>query len=354
MKMIPSHPDFLTIIHCITYNHASYIEETMNGFCMQQTTFPFLTIICDDASTDGEQIVIKRYLIEHFDDSSNSGHQEWEDDEAFYIYTHHRRNPNCFFLVILLKVNYYSQNKEKSLLYEEWMRNAKYVALCEGDDYWIAPNKLQKQVEVLENNLNVGLVFHPVHTYLQEKKSMLHGWGSPTDFEQCLIANTIPTLSTCFRKELQDGYIRDIGLSNGWLMGDYPLWLYFLAHSKSLCMEERMGVYRELEQSASHFKDMERTIKFSMSTYQVRVFFASKYGRSDLFREFKINELCALFNISLLFDKRIPLDHDVLMLYKGLGRNTIIMILKYLLYMSHWGRKVLMYRHERQKMRLMN
>jgi len=349
MKTLPSHPDFLTVIHCMTFNHALYIEEAMNGFCMQQTTFPFLSIICDDASIDGEQIVIKRYLIEHFDDSAISRYQEWEDDEAFYIYARHRKNSNCFFLVILLKENYYSQNKDKTPLYEDWMNCTKYIAICEGDDYWISPNKLQKQVEVLENNENVGLVFHPVHTYLQERKSMLLGWGRATDFEQCLIANTIPTLSTCFRKELQDCYIKDIGLSHGWLMGDYPLWLYILAHFRSVCLEERMGVYRELEQSASHFKDMGKAIRFSMSMYQIRVFFATKYDRSDLFREFKINELCALFNISLLFDKRIPLDYDVLMLYKGLGRSTIIMILKYLSYMSHWGRKILMYRHERQK-----
>ncbi len=49
-------------VKCFTYNHASYIEDAMNGFTMQQTNFPFVCTIVDDASTDGEQDVIKKYL----------------------------------------------------------------------------------------------------------------------------------------------------------------------------------------------------------------------------------------------------------------------------------------------------
>ena len=54
-------------ITCATYNHASYIEDAMNGFCMQKTNFPFLAIIFDDASTDSEADVIRKYLNDHFE-----------------------------------------------------------------------------------------------------------------------------------------------------------------------------------------------------------------------------------------------------------------------------------------------
>ena len=63
--------NFLLYTRCMTYNHSSYIVDAMNGFCMQKTTFPFVNVIVDDASTDGEPEVIEQYLQENFnlDDS---------------------------------------------------------------------------------------------------------------------------------------------------------------------------------------------------------------------------------------------------------------------------------------------
>ena len=72
----------------------------MNGFCMKKTQFPFIALVLDDASTDGEQKVIRHYLKSNFDNSIVSGYQEWETEEANYIYTRHLLNPNCFFCVI--------------------------------------------------------------------------------------------------------------------------------------------------------------------------------------------------------------------------------------------------------------
>lgn len=54
-------------VKCITFNHAPYIVDAMNGFCIQQTNFPYVAVIVDDASTDGEPEVIKQYLQKHFD-----------------------------------------------------------------------------------------------------------------------------------------------------------------------------------------------------------------------------------------------------------------------------------------------
>ena len=59
--------DFLVCVRSYTYNHAPYIEDAMNGFSMQQTNFPFVCVIVDDASTDGEPEVIMNYLNCHFD-----------------------------------------------------------------------------------------------------------------------------------------------------------------------------------------------------------------------------------------------------------------------------------------------
>ena len=151
-----TYPVFLVRIHCITYNHAPYIEDAMNGFCMQQTTFPFVATIIDDASTDGEPDVIKKYLNSHFDMSNSC---QWETDDAHFIFAQHKWNKNCYFAVVLLKYNYHQIKKDKKPLIEEWS-NTKYVALCEGDDYWIMPGKLEKQVTFLENDSNYSMCFH--------------------------------------------------------------------------------------------------------------------------------------------------------------------------------------------------
>ena len=58
--------DFLVSVRCFTFNHAPYIEDTLNGFVLQVTNFPYVCIIVDDASTDGEPNVIKGYLEKHF------------------------------------------------------------------------------------------------------------------------------------------------------------------------------------------------------------------------------------------------------------------------------------------------
>lgn len=144
--------DWMVCVRCYTYNHAPYIEDALNGFAMQETDFPFVCTIVDDASTDGEQKVIKNYLNENFEleDKKVARHEETDDYVLFF--SRHKTNKNCYFAVCLLKYNHYSIKKTKFPYIEEWDNNCKYIAICEGDDYWINPNKLQIQVDVLEQH----------------------------------------------------------------------------------------------------------------------------------------------------------------------------------------------------------
>lgn len=161
-----TYPDFLVRIGCITYNHAPYIEDAMNGFCMQQTTFPFVATIIDDASTDGEPEVIRNYLNVHFDLSEEGLSRQWENDDAYFIYAQHRENKNCYFAVVLLKYNFYSIKKSKAPLIKDWIET-KYVALCEGDDYWVDQQKLELQIDFLEKNPEYSMCAHAV-CYVQD------------------------------------------------------------------------------------------------------------------------------------------------------------------------------------------
>lgn len=143
--------EYLVHIHCITYNQAHYITDTMNGFAMQQTAFPFIAVIIDDASTDGEQEVIRKYVDEHFDHLPESGFKEWETEDAFWTFAQHAENKNCHIVVVFLKKNLFKDPDKKAEVVKDWCE-AKYFALCEGDDYWTDPLKLQKQIDILEKD----------------------------------------------------------------------------------------------------------------------------------------------------------------------------------------------------------
>ncbi len=153
---------------CFTYNQASYILDTLNGFVAQRTDFPVIYTIVDDASTDNEPQILQDYLCEFFSiDDSAVAYRE-ETDYGIVLYAQHKVNKNCYFVVTLLKENHYSQGKSKYPYISRWRDNAKYIALCEGDDYWTDPSKLQTQVDFLDEHKDYSLCCHRYRIYNQE------------------------------------------------------------------------------------------------------------------------------------------------------------------------------------------
>ena len=208
-------PEYYKVcVYCNTYNQASYIKDTMDGFCIQQTNFPFVCMIMDDASTDGEPEVIKQYLHDYFD-------IEWtkETDDYHLTLARHQENKNCYFAVYLLKYNHYSIKKRRLRYYRELTDEIDYVALCEGDDYWTDAHKLQKQADALDATPQVTLVYTnfqtidgegnpisrpfikdflavpiPVTTCLHCSVTATTSWCSPACTAiKCLNQNTLPT-----------------------------------------------------------------------------------------------------------------------------------------------------------------
>lgn len=119
---------------CLAYNHEKYIRETLEGFVSQKTNFPFEVIIHDDASKDKTADIIREY---------------------------EKKYPDIIKPVYQIQ-NQYSQGTN---IYKEFVlpqMSGKYVAFCEGDDYWSDPYKLQKQVDVMEENPDCSLGVHKV------------------------------------------------------------------------------------------------------------------------------------------------------------------------------------------------
>lgn len=182
-------PDFLVRVSCMTYNHTKYIHEALDGFCMQQTNFPFICTVIDDASTDGEPEMLKAYLNEHFDMNNDDVVRIEKYDTHTLIYAQNKNNTNCYFAVILLKTNHYSIKKSKQPYAEEW-REVKYYAPCEGDDFWTSPHKLQRQVDFMESHPEHTLCFHAHYSLFSNGRKKEH-FAYPNNTEEVPIKDLI-------------------------------------------------------------------------------------------------------------------------------------------------------------------
>lgn len=241
------YPKFKVCVRCCTYNQAKFITDAMNGFTMQQTSFPFVCTIVDDASTDGEQDVIRKYLQDNFDFSEGAEAYEKETDYARITYAWHKTNRNCFFVVLLLKENLYSKRQGyKKLGYiSEWRDPCEYEALCEGDDYWIVPDKLQKQIDCLDMYPNYSMC--TTDAIVQSENGELD-W---TRYDQDRIVPItdiiengglwLQTASFVFRKDIANAMIE---CGRQCHIGDFPKLLWCALNGNVYYISEKTVLYR--------------------------------------------------------------------------------------------------------------
>lgn len=274
---------YMVAIQCFTFNHSKYICEALAGFVMQQTNFPFIIMVVDDASKDGEQEVIRNFISEQFDLMNSTVAYEKETDYAHITYAQHITNRNCFIIAMYLKENHYSQRKLKIPYLKEWRSCVKYEAICEGDDYWIDPLKLQKQVDFLEENPEYGLVITDVNRFYQ----------STGKTEISFFSNHLPSLPLTFYELLISAYwlapctwlyrtkfYQENKMPEDCFKGDIAIALNLLKQGKMFKIEETMACYRVLEHSASHFTDIKRDDQFALSVINTRCYFASSLNYS--------------------------------------------------------------------------
>lgn len=277
---------WMVYVSCMTYNHAPYIVDALNGFTMQETTFPYVCAVIDDASTDGEQEIIKNYLQEHFDLEDTSIVRNEETDEYVLTFARHKSNKNCYFAVLYLKYNHYSIKKSKIPYIQEWRDNSKYIAVCEGDDYWIAPNKLQMQVKFLEEHPDYGLVYT---AYRKKNEITDKSQDIITDerikhdetFKWSLIEQKVMvgTCTTLRRLDLSKHIIETCQEDyHGYLMGDTQTWFHFARLSRIGYIRGITSVYRKQPTGATATFQIERRRAFIKSCLDLHLHLAHKYG----------------------------------------------------------------------------
>lgn len=232
----------LVSICCITYNHEPYIVQTLDGFLMQKTSFPFEILIHDDASTDRTADIIREY---------------------------EKKFPNLI-KPIYQKENQYS--KGFTSVSETWnfpRAKGKYIALCEGDDYWIDENKLQMQVDFLEKNPEYGMCFHDavVVNELENEVDSFSYHVIEKDYSATeLFENwVVPTASMLFKKEILCYKLAD---RENFIAGDIVLVEQACVYGKVHGFKKKMSVYRIQENGLTWSKERrEKTLRLHPNHY---------------------------------------------------------------------------------------
>lgn len=245
----------LVSISCITYNHAPYIREALEGFVSQQTDFPFEVLIHDDCSTDGTTEIIREY-------------------EAKY--------PEIIKPMYETE-NQYSQGKPIGTQVWNLPRaQGKYIALCEGDDYWTDPLKLQKQVDFLESHPDFGMCYGKVKNYIEETRIFDGSFGGDSEsFVNLIFANTIPTCTVLIRKDILNRYKNDTQSNGKYSMGDYPMWLYAASQSKIKFINNEFAVYRIVSGSMSHPEQITKWLNFQEEYKKIKLDYLNRYMPED-------------------------------------------------------------------------
>lgn len=232
----------LVSISCITYNHEPYIAQTLDGFLMQKTDFPFEVLIHDDASTDRTADIIREY-------------------EAKF--------PKLI-KPIYQKENQYSKGfTSVSATWNFPRAKGKYIALCEGDDYWIDENKLQMQVNFLENNPEYGMCFHDavVVNELENEVNSFSYHVIEKDYSATeLFENwVVPTASMLFKKEILCYKLTD---RKDFIAGDILLVEQACVYGKVHGFKKKMSVYRIQENGLTWSKERrEKTLRLQPNHY---------------------------------------------------------------------------------------
>lgn len=229
-------------IACLAYNHEKYIEDAIEGFLMQNTTFPIEILIHDDASDDNTAQIIRKY---------------------------EKKYPELI-KPIYQTENQYSQGNKPARI-NRGRAKGKYIALCEGDDYWTDPLKLQKQIEFLENNESYSMVCSNF-SIVDENNDILDVWawkGEKTNSyisQRIILERYTPKLLTVLiRKKYLDRIDPDYSKYK-FPNGDVAIFSAVTKFGPCHFMNEITGCYRQNPNGIWSAKDIGKQLQMKFTT----------------------------------------------------------------------------------------
>ena len=253
----------LVSVHMITYNHAPYIAQAVEGVLQQKTNFPFELVIGEDCSTDGTREIVFEYQKKYPD--------------IIRVITSDKN--------VGAKANGYRTMKACQ---------GKYLAFCEGDDYWHHPHKLQKQADYMESHPECGLVHSSYDVYLVKSKKKIEDfikykkWDIPqepsiTDFIEGKheLAYGILTCTVMVRHTLCEQIMESdpyLYLSGAFLRGDTQLWAEIAHISHLHYIPESLATYNVLEESGTQSKDITKSLRLQIADAELGLYLCNKYN----------------------------------------------------------------------------
>lgn len=239
---------------CITYNQADYIEQCINSILSQKTTFKFELLINDDCSNDGTREIVENYAL---------------------------RFPDII-KPVFHSTNQFSKGINPTSTYLFPRARGKYFAMCEGDDYWIDENKLQKQYELMEKSPETALCGHAsINVSAEDCRKLAPnrpfsktGFYSFRDFVDVEQIPPMATASLFFRGQAYGEYVAS-GYVDKAAHGDFKMEMYFTAISPIAYIDEQMSAYRILAKGSINrgimrrkdWRDVERNLTESRVSY---------------------------------------------------------------------------------------
>lgn len=218
--------EIMVTVYCLAYNHEKYIRDCLDGFVNQKVNFRFEVIVHDDASTDNTVQIIQEYAEKY---------------------------PEII-KPILQKENQYSKgaNIGQEFLYPNF--RGKYIAICEGDDYWCDNSKLQKQVDFLEENEDYVACVHPtrVDNYMDGTSFELRAFDKDCTVNVVdVLSKHTPifhTTSIFYRRKVYEDVPEMCNNNEMWW--DYSKLVMLALYGKIFYINEVMSVYRTLTEGS--------------------------------------------------------------------------------------------------------
>ena len=285
---VPADPVVSVGIH--TYQHVEYIRECLDGILMQETDFPFEILLGEDASTDGTREICIEYADKHPD--------------KIRLFLHSRENN--------IHLNG-APSGRFNFMYNLLTAKGKYIAICEGDDYWTDPLKLQKQVDFLEANTEYVLTGTSCKALL--KSGAYNNHRSFTKHRivgkhDLLFSNQFTTCTTVFKnfQEVPKNMLQ-------YISGDIAIWMYLAGKGKLVNLPFFSSIYRRHGMGA----DSGKNVQEKFDTFFINRELILKYYKLN-FKE-KIN--CIWFmiksTISILFSNSINRNLKFKLNFKLMG-----------------------------------
>lgn len=252
----------LVAIHCLVYNHEPFLRDCFEGFVMQKTNFPFVAIVHDDASTDRSAAIIREY---------------------------EQKYPLIFRPIYEIENQWSKHDGTLESIMNKAIDTSgvKYVAMCEGDDYWIDPHKLQKQVDFMEANPEIGLCYTD-YNRLEDKSGILieslfekqKTYRTISYDEFLLKPGYLAPMTWLYRFDLMS-YICNADVHTD---GTYAYMLEFLYNSKVAYIPEVTAVYRSHVGSASYPMGDKALFRYAVGVFRTQIHYTHKYPCSDEFK----------------------------------------------------------------------